>query len=141
MKKLAIWAVVLVIAFAAGYVPEHLKLEDLRQQSRETRERLESRIAEVEADYRVSRIHGQLGMLILETEQQNFATALKRSSELFDAIGEAIPMTKDMASRTALVELSKQRDSVTSALAMASPEAVSRLKQLYVDFEKVSLAG
>ena len=141
VKKLLMVVTALAGAFLAGYVPEHLKVQDLEEQCRETRERLESRIADGEATCRVSQIHSRLGMLVVETEHQNFASALSLSTALFDAIAEAIPATTDPSSREALRKLSKQRDSVTSVLTLASPEAVIKLKQLYAELGKTGLAG
>lgn len=141
MKKFLVLVIALGVAFLAGYIPEYLQVQELKQQSAAAQEKLQSRIAALETKYEVAQIHSRLGMLILQVEQKNFGDSLKISTALFDQIAASLPTISDAASRQVLSDLSKQRDAITSALTSGSPDAAGKLKQFYEQLGKAVLAG
>ena len=123
MKRILIIAAAIVIAFLAGYAPLQWKNYQSEQRLAETQDRL-----------RAARLEGQLGLLLIEVEQNNFGIARERSTKFFDEVRAALSESKDETARRRLEGILKRRDEVTADLTALKPSAADSLRKLYVEF-------
>lgn len=123
-----------VVAFLAGYWPMQSKVTVVQQEADRTRQQLETRVAETQERLRVAQLQNQLGLLLLEVEQNNFGKAREISTVFFDEVRSALFASKNTAIRSRLESALKRRDQVTADLTMAKPGSAETLRQFYAEF-------
>ena len=82
------------------------------------------------------KLHSELGMLLLEVENQNYGIARERAAAWFKQLPDARNAVADETSRQAITALAAQRDAVIALLTEADSEVVPLIRQMYS-----SLAG
>ena len=132
MKKTLIVLVAVAVAFAAGYIPQYLSNQQLASQLGQSEEEMQGRIVELEGRNRLLALHSQLGMLLLEVENQNYGTARERSTNWFDQLRDAAAGSTDASTNQALNAIMNQRDTLTSLLTEADPKATATVREMYV---------
>ena len=123
LKKLAIAAGVLILAFLLGYVPSMIS-------SRAT----EQKNVELEHKLKVAELGSQLAMASYEANRNNYANAAQFSSKFFDGSREIISETKDQALKQKLPVMLARRDEITANLAQADPSVKEKLAQMYAEY-------
>ncbi len=121
--SLLIVAVLLLAAFLGGYVPQSLKNRELTTRMQQTQERL-----------RLATLQNDLGMILVEVEQNNFGAAKERSTGFFDDLRQTIAATRDDGRKQRLTGLLNHRDEVTSDLTSLNAETAAKLRSLYLEF-------
>ena len=134
MNRFVLVVLLVVAAFAVGYVPMKLELVESNQQLAATRESLGAQLAGAKQQLRLSALQGELGMLVVEVEQANFGKARVRSSRFFDGLRDAIEGVEDQNTKRYLAAVLMRRDQVTSDLVLSNPETAPKLRDLYVEF-------
>ncbi len=125
MKKVVVALIVLAAVFVVGFLPEHLKARQAREEN--SRLRLELDLA---------RLRGELGMMSYEANRNNFGNASKLSSDFFNGLrgGLASPLLAGDAGRRAKIEaIAARRDEVTADLARADPAVKEKIAQMYAE--------
>ena len=111
----------LVIAYLAGYWPQHSQLTEA--QSRIAA--LETRVADAEDRIRLGEVLGKLLRLREALATQNFGQAGSLSSSFFDSVRDEALRTKQASVKQLLDTLQKSRDPVTTSIARAEGGALA----------------
>lgn len=130
LKKIAIAAVILIIAFLLGYVPAVLS-------SRAT----EQRNAEMGYKLKVADLGSQLAMASYEVNRNNYANAAQFSSKFFDGSPVIINETKDPTLKQKLQVMLARRDEITANIAQADPSVKEKLAQMYAEYFEATQAS
>lgn len=130
LKKLAIAAGILIIAFMLGYVPSVISSRTTLQQN-----------VELEHKLKVAELDGQLAMASYETGRNNYANAAQFLSKFFDGLREIINETKDHALKQKLQVMLARRDDITANIAQADPSVKEKLAQMYVEYFQATQAS
>lgn len=130
LKKLAIAAGILIIAFMLGYVPSVISSRTTLQQN-----------VELEHKLKVAELDGQLAMASYETGRNNYANAAQFLSKFFDGLREIINETKDHALKQKLQVMLASRDDITANIAQADPSVKEKLAQMYVEYFQATQAS
>lgn len=123
LKKLAVGAGVLIIAFLLGYVPTSIS-------SRST-QRLN---AELEHKLRIADLGNQLAMASYEANRNNYANATEFSSRFFNGLPEIITDSKDQALRQKLQAMLLHKEEITSNPAQVDQTVKEKLAQMYAEY-------
>jgi len=130
LKKLAIAAGVLILAFLLGYVPSMISSRATEQQN-------------VELGYKlkVAELGSQLAMASYEANRNNYANAAQFSSKFFDGSREIISETTDQALKQKLQGMLARRDEITANMAQADPSVKEKLAQMVADYFEATHTG
>jgi hypothetical protein len=123
LKKLAVGAGALIIAFLLGYVPSSISSRSTQQQN-----------AELEHKLRVADVGNQLAMASYEANRNNYANATEFSSRFFNSLPELISHSKDQALRQRLQAMLLHRDEITSNPAQVDQTVKEKLAQMYAEY-------
>ena len=131
MKRVLLEVVLIVTAFCAGYVSCQLRAGDTLRSCQEDNQRLQSRLQDIETEFRVATLNTELGMILVEVEENNFGLARQRSTRFFDRLRDTIPVLQDPVQVDRLRALLSQRDEVNADLITANQETAAKLRMLY----------
>lgn len=129
LKKLAVGASILIIAFLLGYVPSSIRSRSTQQQN-----------AELEHKLRVADLGNQLAMASYEANRNNYANATEFSSRFFNGLPEIITYSKDQALRQKLQAMLLHRDEITSNPAQVDQSVKEKLAQTYAEYFQATQA-
>lgn len=132
MKNAIVVLILLVAAFAAGYLPKYFELSSVRQESQSERQRLDEILGSTRQELRLALLQGRLAMILVEAERSNFGTAREHSTAFFDALNETIVAESNNARRTSLSAIAQNRDQVTAGLAASDATVAQTLRDLFL---------
>jgi hypothetical protein len=128
--SLIIIAVLLLVAFLGGFIPTYLDNRELTAQVKDSQARLD----EVQDRLRVAALQNDLGLILVQVEQNNFGLAKEHSTRLFDELRQAAATVRDGKLREQLTAVLNRRDEITTDLTALSPETAAKLRTLYLAF-------
>ncbi len=128
--RFLIAAVLLLVAFLSGFIPQYLKSREATAQALQA----QTQLAAAQAQLRLATLQNNLGMILVEVEQNNFQTAKERSTRFFDELRQTIALTRDDGQKQRLTTLLNHRDEVTSDLTTLNAETAVKLRSLYLNF-------
>jgi hypothetical protein len=131
MKQVLTMLALLAIACVATYVPMHWRNRNLQRQADLTRAQLMQQLSDVEDSLRVAKLQNQLGLLLIDVEQNNFGRAKEASTRFFDQVREALFAAKSEPARSKLEAALKRRDQITADLSVMRPGLADTLRQFY----------
>ena len=130
LKKLAVGAGVLIVAFLLGYVPTSISSRSTQRQN-----------AELEHKLRVADLGNQLAMASYEANRNNYANATEFSSRFFNGLPEIITDSKDQPLRQKLQTMLSHRDEITSNPAQVDQTVKEKLAQMYAEYFQATQAS
>jgi hypothetical protein len=114
-----VWIGTVVIAFLAGYLPQHSQLRHD-----------EAKIANFNSEMRLARLQILAGTLYLQTNERNYGLAATTSSQFFDQLRSSVELVGDPRLKQTLAELSKNEDQITAGLANGDPGVLPKVADL-----------
>ncbi|MEO8217727.1 MAG: hypothetical protein ABI718_11655 [Acidobacteriota bacterium] len=147
-SRRGLWAVLgtaaAIAIFLAGFIPATLRsrqtLVDLREQSAQTT-KLQEDLARTQYDLEVSRLRGDLGNVLYESNVNNYGIAAKHATEFFDALRAALnrPQLPPVSDRRVVLDsILARRDEISADLAKADPVVKDKLSAMYMEFAKAT---
>jgi hypothetical protein len=119
-------AIVVVLVFLAGFLPQFLDKRRLRAELENTRTELSIAQRQIGID----EIRRSAGRMLLEASRKNFGTAGEHSTEYFNKLREMVAKEEHAAATDSFTELLSLRDSITTSLAQGNASVVSELQSL-----------
>jgi len=120
-NKVIVVAVLLVVVFLLGFVPQYVKASRLEAELRQSRE------AHAGADLR-----DLIGLAYVQSNQKNFGLAAGTTGLFFNRVREVANEAQDANRRKALEDLLTPRDRITSELARGDAAVIGDLQDLFV---------
>jgi hypothetical protein len=127
MKTFAFVAGALLIGALAGYAPMYLELREVRAQAEAT----EQQLAMARRDLAMSTLHSQMGVLLTQIRNSDFAAARETSTKLYDGVSQAIESSENADDERRLRTIMETRDQVTAALALNDPAIEETIWRLF----------
>jgi hypothetical protein len=131
LKRFLIFALLLIIAFAAGYGVLFFEIRDLRERSSVAERNLRDNEVRLERQVLLESVHGDLGLVILELQMANFGNARAGSSAFFAKLARLEGELPDGEPRKRLEAIRQRRDEITADLAAMNPATAEKLKEIY----------
>jgi hypothetical protein len=120
LKQAAIWAVILVVVFLGGFLPEYVRAHSLQQ-----------RVDQDDLQLDTCRVLDLSGMTFLQTSLKNYGLASRYSSRWFDAAKSLSARTGSAELRQALSATLAKRDMITAQLARGDEAAYGSVQAAY----------
>ena len=130
MNKAIIAAVVLVIAFLAGFVPQYLKVNRLDAELRQ------ARLENTSADLR-----DLVGLAYFQANQKNYGIAAGTTGRFFNRVREVANHTSDANAKKTYEDLLGSRDKITAGLAKGDAGVMADLQDLFVKTRRATGAS
>ena len=128
-NKVVISAIVLVVVFLVGFVPQYAKVNRLEAELRQAR--LENTSAELRDLARLAYI---------QASQKNYGIAAETAARFFNRVREAANQTPDASARKTYEDLLISRDRIAAQLAKGDAGVMGDLQDLFVKTRKATLA-
>ncbi len=129
-KKIMVVAVLLIVAFSAGFLPQYAKGK-----------RLERELGEARQENGRAQLRDLAGLAYLQASQKDYGLAGGTSARFFDRTREVANQTPDSSGRKPLEDLLKLRDQITAELARGDPGVVNDLQTLLVKTRQATAAS
>jgi hypothetical protein len=129
-KKIMVVAVLLIVAFSAGFLPQYAKGK-----------RLERELVEARQENGRAQLRDLAGLAYLQASQKDYGLAGGTSARFFDRTQEVANQTPDSSGRKPLEDLLKLRDQITAELARGDPGVVNDLQTLLVKTRQATAAS
>jgi hypothetical protein len=119
-------AVLLVLAFLAGFIPQYRRAERLEAELGAER----SHLRRLESNARLVTAQRLASAMFLETSRMNYGSASEIAAQFFSHIRTLISETEDAATRGELEQIAAKRDSVVAALARGEAAGQLEIQQI-----------
>ncbi len=126
-NRIVVVIILLIIAFLAGFIPQHLKVN-----------RLENDLSVARRENAVAQLRDLAGLAFVQASQKNYGLAAGTSQQFYSRTREAANQTPDASGRKALEDLLASQDRIAAELAKGDPEVLGDLQVL---FEKTRQAA
>lgn len=130
IRRVIIYAVLLLVGFLLGFVPMWLKY---RESS--------ANLSEAEQQLNPARRQNTLASAVIDARRGDYEPARQAASEFFNSLRAETDRGNEsalsQAQREGVQALFKQRDEIITLLARGDPAAADRLSDLYVSYRKI----
>ena len=128
-NKVVISAVVLVVVFLAGFVPQYVKVS-----------RLEAELRLAQIGNTSAELRDMAGLAYIQASQKNYGNAAETTARFFNRVRETANQISDANTRKTYEDLLISRDRIAAQLAKGDAGAMGDLQDLFVKTRKVTLA-
>jgi hypothetical protein len=130
IRRLFIYAVLLLVVFLFGFVPMWLKCREYSSSLTETSQQLS-----------IARIENTLASAAIDARRGDYEPARQAASNFFNSLRAETDRGNDsvfsQAQRDGLLALFVRRDETITLLARNDPASADRLSDLYVSYRKI----
>jgi len=119
--RIIFWLILFVGVFLLGFVPEYVKNRDLRSQLENPRKTIEA----LNLQLQLSELRDLASLMLIEISRQNYGLARDYAGRYYSRLNEVIIGVQDQDLKKSLQELATTRDSITEALAAATPASLT----------------
>jgi hypothetical protein len=128
--KIIVIAVLLVVAFLAGFLPQHAKVA-----------RLEKELGGARQENSLAQLRDLASLAYLQASQKDYGLAGGTSTRFFDRAREIANQTPESSGRKPLEDLLNLRDQIMGELARGDPGAQNDLQTLLVKTRQATAAS
>ncbi|MBC8030581.1 MAG: hypothetical protein H7Z16_10760 [Pyrinomonadaceae bacterium] len=130
IRRIGIYAVVLLIVFLVGFVPMWIKARSSR-----------IALAGVEQKLSLAQMQNSLASSVIDARRGDYEPARQAASQFFTSLLAEVNKGDDSAlnaaQRAAVQPLFTQRDEIITLLARSDPAAADRLSDLFASYRKI----
>lgn len=121
MNKAIISAIVLVVVFLAGFVPQYAKVN-----------RLDAELRQALLGNTGAELRNLVGLAYVQANQKNYGIAAGTTARFFNRVREVANQTPDANAKKAYEDLLIPRDKITAELAKGEAGVMGDLQDLFV---------
>jgi hypothetical protein len=133
-RKLALWFVLLIVGFLAGFILQYA----IVQQSQQELSASTKQLGFCQASEQLSQLRDTATVMFLEAVQKNYGKAGEYSKEFFDQAQRIQSSTDDPVVRNVLRDTLATRDQITADLAKGDAAALSEIQSLLSKIEQTA---
>jgi len=133
VKRVIVVGILLVAAFAGGFVPQYLKASRLGEEAQGLRDQLDR----CQSEKKLSDFRSVAGVLYVEVARNNYSVAAEESSKFFTKLREYSMQTPDAGLKSRLEDVLTLRDRITAGLAKADPAVAAEVQDLFLKLQKI----
>lgn len=130
MRRVIIYAFLLLVAFLIGFVPMWLKYLECS-----------SCLSEAERQINIARIQNALASAVIDAQRGDYEPARQSASDFLTSLRAETERGNDsdlsQAQREEVQPLFTRRDEIITLLARSDPASADRLSDLYVSYSKI----
>ena len=121
MNRAIIAAIVLIVVFLAGFVPQYVKVNNLQTELRQARQGNNS-----------AELRDLAGLAFFQAYQKNYGIAAGTAQRFFNRVREVANQTPDANAKKSYEDLLIPRDNITAELAKGDAAVMGDLQDLFV---------
>ena len=129
-NRLLVGAIIIVIAFLLGFVPQYVKAHNLESELRAAQQ------ANAGAELR-----DLIAQAYVQANQKNFGLAASTTSRYFTRTREVANATTDATAKSVLESVLTMRDKVTAELAKGDSAVLSDLQDIFTKTQQATRAA
>jgi hypothetical protein len=133
-RKLALWFVLLIVGFLAGFILQYARLQQAQQELSASAKQLGS----CQASQQFSQLRDTATVMFLEAAQKNYGKAGEYSKEFFNQAQRIESSTADPALRNLVRDTLASRDQITADLAKGDAAALSEIQLVVSKIEQTA---
>jgi hypothetical protein len=122
----ALWLILLIAGFAAGYIPEYLKNRALRAELENPQKTIDS----LKLQLQLGELRDDASLTMLEIARQNYGLARDHLADYYSKLMDVTSTVQDPALKKTLTELAATHDAITSNLAMANAGSLTEWQKV-----------
>ena len=130
VRRIGIYAAVLLVVFLLGFIPMWLKANERA-----------SNLAAAQRELRLLQVQNTLSSAVIDARRAEYEPARQAASNFFTLLRAEVDRASDSAltqpQRERLNPLFTERDELITLLARSDPASADRLSDLYVSYRKV----
>ena len=130
MNKAIISAIVLVVVFLAGFVPQYAKVS-----------RLDAELRQALLGNTAAELRNLVGLAYVQANQKNYGIAAGTTARFFNRVREVANQTPNANAKKAYEDLLVSRDKITAELAKGEAGVMNDLQDLFVKTRKATGAS
>jgi hypothetical protein len=127
-NRLLIEAIVVVVAFLGGFLPQYIKTR-----------RLESELHALQQANGNADLRDLAGLSYVQASQKNYGLAAATSARFFNRARELANQAADPAAQKALEDLMPPREKITAELAKGDPGVIGDLQDVFTRTRRATL--
>jgi hypothetical protein len=120
-NTISVAAVLILVAFLAGFLPSYVKAR-----------RLEGELRQAKEEIGMANLRDTAALAYLQASQKNYGLATGTSAQFFERAQTLATQTSDATTKKSLEDLMSGRDKITSELAKGDPAAANDLQNLFM---------
>ena len=132
--KIALWFVLSIVGFLAGFILQYARLHQAQQELSASTKQLVS----CQAGEQLSQLRDTATAMFLEAVQKNYGKAGEDSKEFFDRAQRIQSSTGDPGLRNLLRDTLATRDQITADLAKGDAAALSEIEAVLSKIEQTA---
>jgi hypothetical protein len=133
VNRVIVVGILLVAAFAGGFVPQYLKASRLGEEAQGLRDQLDR----CQSEKKLSDFRSGAGVLYVEVARNNYSVAAEESTKFFTQLREFATQTPDAGLKSRLEDVLTLRDRITAGLAKADPAVAGEVQDLFLKLQKI----
>ena len=127
-NRLLIEAIVVVVAFLGGFLPQYIKTR-----------RLDGELHALQQANANAELRDLAGLSYVQANQKNYGLAAATSTRFFNRARELADLAADPPARKAMEDLMPPRDKIAAELAKGDPEVIGDLQDVFARTRRATL--
>jgi hypothetical protein len=127
MRSILLWLILFVAGLLIGFVPQYVKVRDLRRQ-----------VNVCNAAYQLGEARRYATLAYVSATQLNYGTATQYASQFFDRVHQMAATNSDSSGSAMLNDVLSARDKIMSDLSKGNPQVVSELQPIVLEIAGAS---
>jgi hypothetical protein len=124
MRSLTLWLALFLAGLLVGFVPQYVKVRDLRRQ-----------IKVCNAAFQLAEARRTAALAYVSATQLNYGNATTYARQFFEQVRQLAATTSDPSGRSMLTDVLASRNKIMNDLAQANPQVVSEMQPILLEIE------
>jgi hypothetical protein len=124
MRTIVFWLALFVAGLLIGFIPQYLKVRDLKRQ-----------VNVCNAAFQLSEARRLATLTYVSATQLNYGNASEYANQFFDRVRQIAASTTDASGRSMLTDVLSARDKVIDDLSKGNPQVVNELQPIVLEIE------
>jgi hypothetical protein len=124
MRSLTLWLALFLAGLLVGFVPQYVKVRDLRRQ-----------IRVCNAAFQLAEARRTAALAYVSATQLNYGNATTYARQFFEQVRQLAATTSDPSGRSMLTDVLASRNKIMNDLAQANPQVVSEMQPILLEIE------
>jgi hypothetical protein len=124
MRSLTLWLALFLAGLLVGFVPQYVKVRDLRRQ-----------IKVCNAAFQLAEARRTAALAYVSATQLNYGNATTYARQFFEQVRQLAATTSDPSGHSMLTDVLASRNKIMTDLTQANPQVVSEMQPILLEIE------
>jgi hypothetical protein len=124
MRSLTLWLALFLAGLLVGFIPQYVKVRDLRRQ-----------VKVCNAAFQLAEARRTAALAYVSATQLNYGNATTYARQFFEQVRQLAATTSDPSGRSMLTDVLASRNKIMTDLTQANPQVVSEMQPILLEIE------